>query len=181
MDHHDRDAGSSASVEQDIPIHEEENAPIDPIRQLQDVVIHMAENQARFFERQSGPPIQRPQVEANATLFKSFKAMDPPHFSGTKGEDEAESWLKKLKKIFTILEVADHDKLRLATFMLSEEAQNWWESTERVLTAAPDHADTVITWAQFEEVFNEKYFSQFYQGEKRREFMLLEQGSLSVE
>ena len=59
-DHHDRDAGSSAYVEQDIPIHEEEDAPIDPIRQLQDTIIHMAENQARFFERQPGPPIQRP-------------------------------------------------------------------------------------------------------------------------
>ena len=132
----------------------------------------MAENQALFFQRQPGPQVQRPQVEANATLFKSFRAMDPPHFSGTKGEDEAENWLNKLKKIFA---VADHDKLRLAIFMLSDEAQNWWEATERVLTAAPDHADAVITWAQFEEVFNEKYFSQFYQGEKRREFMLLEQ------
>ena len=57
MDHHNRDVGSSTSVEQDIPIHEEEDAPIDLIRQLQDAVIHMAENQARFFERQLGPPI----------------------------------------------------------------------------------------------------------------------------
>ena len=37
-DHHDRDAGSSASMEQEISIHEEEDrdgdAPIDLIRQL---------------------------------------------------------------------------------------------------------------------------------------------------
>ena len=107
--------------------------------------------------------------------------MDPPHFSGTKGEDEAKNWLKKLNKIFSIMEVADHDKLRLATFMLTDEAQNWWESTDRILTAVPDHAGVVISWNQFEDVFNEKYFSQFYQGEKRKEFMLLEQGTLSSE
>ena len=48
MEHHDRDAGSSASVEQEISIHEEEDhagdAPIDPIRKFQDAMIHMAEN-----------------------------------------------------------------------------------------------------------------------------------------
>ena len=67
-DHRERDADSSASLEQnrsrqDDSIHNEEEdhtdgAPIDPIRQLQDAMIHMAENQTKFFERQPGQPIQ---------------------------------------------------------------------------------------------------------------------------
>ena len=88
-------------------------------------MIHMAENQARFFERQPEQQIPRPRVKVNTTLFKSFKAMDPPYLSGTKGEEEAENWLKKTKKIFSIMEVPDNDKLRLAAFMLTDEAQNW--------------------------------------------------------
>ena len=42
-------------------------------------------------------------------------------------------------------------------------------------------ANVQVTWINFQEAFNEKYFSSYYQSGKRKEFMLLEQGSMSVD
>ena len=55
----------------------------------------MAEGQAEFFGRQpvQRVPVQRTTVDVNTALFKNFKAMDPPSFSGTKGEEDAENWM----------------------------------------------------------------------------------------
>ena len=163
-----RNDNSEASVHQDQEsqnehVHEEQ-APIDPMRQLQEAMIEMARNQARYF---GGLPVQQAPaqgtvVDVNTSLFKSFKAMDPPSFTGTKGEEDAENWMNKICQIFNIMGVADEDKLKLAVFMLSEEAYHWWVSAERVLTTVPT-ANVQVTWRNFQEAFNEKYFSSYYQ------------------
>ena len=129
----------------------------DPMRQLQEAMIRIAENQAQFYERQPVQPVlvQRTIVDVNTTLYKNFKARDPPMFTGTKGEEDAENWMTRIKQIFDIMEMAEDDRLKLAIFLLVEEAQYWWKSTERVLTTGPD---VRISWRSFEEAFNEKYF-----------------------
>ena len=93
-------------------------------------------------------------------------------------QEDIENWMTRIKHIFDVIEVAEGDRVKLATFMLSEEAHRWWKAAERVLTATPVGPDARISWNQFEEAFNEKYFSAFYQSEKSREFMLLVQGSI---
>jgi hypothetical protein len=162
-----------------------EEIAIDPVRQLQEAMARMIETQAKYFEMQLTQPlpIEKPLVDSSTILYKNFKGMDPPTFTGTKGEEDAENWMKRMKQIFRIMDVTDKEKLKLATFMLTEEAYHWWESTERILIAIPTGivaAPPVVTWANFEEAFNEKYFSEYYQSEKRREFLLLEQGSMST-
>ena len=44
--------------------------------------------------------------------------------------------MARIKQFFDLIEVAEGDRVKLATFMLSEEAHHWWKEAERVLTAS---------------------------------------------
>ena len=168
----------------------------DRVRRMEEALTRMAETQARFFEMQAAqPPLAPPvppvppapavaPVEAGMLIGK-FTKMDPPKFSGTGGETEAEDWLKRIKQIFNVMEVTEEQKLKLATFMFTSEALHWWEATERLLTPVPIDAPApvvqpIVTWAQFLQAFNEKYFSDSYQRQKREEFILLTQGRMTI-
>ena len=147
----------------------------------------MAEMQAQFMQRQMTQQVvvTKAPADPNTTLFKRFNEMDPPTFTGTKGEVDAENWIKRIEQIFRIMGATDEEKLNLATFMLTEEAYHWWEAMERTLTASTaagaSTAAIQVTWAQFLDAFDEKYFSAYYQSERRREFMTLQQGSMSMD
>ena len=56
-------------------------------------MIRMTEDQVEFFGRQyvQPVPIQRTAVDVNTSLFKNFKAMDPPTFAVPRGEEDAEN------------------------------------------------------------------------------------------
>ena len=59
--------------------------------------------------------------------------------------------------------------------MLRGEADHWWESVKRTNRLALE-----MTWTEFQELFNEKYFPESIRHMKEVEFIKLEQGNLSV-
>jgi len=65
---------------------------------------------------------------------------------------------------------------RLATHMLAEEAEYWWENTRQRLEAA----SAAITWEGFREEFLGKYFPVDVRNKKEIEFLELKQGNMSV-
>ena len=82
-----------------------------------------------------------------------------------------------MMRIFDIMRPTDEQKVSFATFMLTDDALNWWEDTKRLMTTptqgAQDTTPIKVTWAMFEKAFDEQYFPQSYQYEKKQEFMEL--------
>ena len=69
---------------------------------------------------------------------------------------------------------SDAPKIRLAAFQLEGEAQVWWKwaRTSRDLEA--------MTWAEFQELFMDKYFPDTARHAKAQEFLELKQGAMTV-
>ena len=66
-------------------------------------------------------------------------------------------------------------KLDLVTFMLQKGAEDWWRLIEH------RSADVgSLTWADFKKSFQEKYYPKSFCDEKRKEFLNLVQGGMTV-
>lgn len=70
--------------------------------------------------------------------------------------------------------MGDDDRVRCATYLLKDDASLWWEGAERGV-----NLDT-LTWAQFKDIFYEKYFTAYVRGRLKREFLILRQEDMSV-
>ena len=86
--------------------------------------------------------------------LQRFRAHHPPTF--TRGGDPmvADHWFMQIEKVLKAIEItSDTTRIRLAAFQLEGEAQVWWNwaKTSRDLEA--------MTWAEFQELFMGKYFS----------------------
>ncbi|XP_043687612.1 uncharacterized protein LOC122638830 [Telopea speciosissima] len=106
-------------------------------------------------------------------MVTEFRKLCPLAFKGTSANPiVAEGWLRELEKNFELLQCSDEQKVACATYMLQGEADLWWQTTKRVLEG--------VTWAQFLELFREKYFPITVQRAKAAEFIKLQQGSMTV-
>ncbi|XP_075499171.1 uncharacterized protein LOC142537547 [Primulina tabacum] len=70
--------------------------------------------------------------------------------------------------------MGDADRVRRTTYMFINDASLWWEGVEHVIDL------TTLSWAQFKEIFYEKYFSADVRGPLKREFISLCQGDTTV-
>ena len=124
------------------------------------------------------PPPNQPQL-TNTQALNHFKKYNPPEFDGKFDVQKAETWLMKMEKIFEVLEVTDYQKVILATFTFTDEAEHWWRNTKGVLQVR----NVQLTWESFLEEFHEKYFPRSIQDEKETEFINLKQedGDMSVD
>ena len=81
-----------------------------------------------------------------------FMRHSPFLFKSRYDPDGAYAWLQGVEKIFRAMATTDVQKVRLATHMLSEEAESWWLNTCQRLMAT----GVVISWAVFRDAFLEK-------------------------
>ena len=107
--------------------------------------------------------------------LQRFRSHHPPTF--TRGRDPmvADHWFMQIENILEAMEItSDTTRIRLATFQLEGEAQVWWRwaRTSRDLE--------VMTWAEFQELFMGKYFSETARHVKAQEFLELKQGAMTV-
>ncbi|KAL0544458.1 hypothetical protein IC582_019573 [Cucumis melo] len=86
-------------------------------------------------------------------------------------------WLSSLETIFRYMKCPEDQKVQCAIFMLTDRGTAWWETTERMLGGDVSQ----ITWQQFKESFYAKFFSASLRDAKRKEFLNLEQGDMTVE
>ncbi|XP_027905594.1 uncharacterized protein LOC114165125 [Vigna unguiculata] len=94
-------------------------------------------------------PIRVPTVE-------DFLRHKPTEFTGKASPDEAEAWLRKWEKIFTVMNCADEHKLLYATYLLNDDAKYWTR-------------------------FLEKYFPKTAKQDREAEFLALQQGDMTVQ
>ena len=112
--------------------------------------------------------------ENDGNRISEFLKLSPAAVHGSIDPKKAESWLKEIKKVFSVCHPTEADKVSFAAYRLKDSALDWWQLVERQEGNAP------ITWERFEEVFYEKYFPLIVRREKEREFLKLTQGNLSV-
>ncbi|XP_028091184.1 uncharacterized protein LOC114291319 [Camellia sinensis] len=106
----------------------------------------------------SPPVVQDHQAEDRTiAIMKEIKKMKLPLFKGGIDPLKVEAWAQKVL---------------LAAFTLENEAHQWW------MLIRDEHLG--MNWAQFLEVFYEKYFAQCIQDMKVTEFENLKQGNKTV-
>ena len=110
--------------------------------------------------------------------LKLFQGMAPA-FTGKETPEKAGSWVKAIEKIFESISAEDDSKVRMATFVLTENADHWWSSAKR--TFFKDRKVEEISWEEFLKVFDGKYFPSHIRKEKMREFLGLRQGNMTVQ
>ncbi|XP_058217373.1 uncharacterized protein LOC131328446 [Rhododendron vialii] len=85
------------------------------------------------------------------------------------------TWLNEVKMILRTLEITqDGDRVALATYQLKGEARYWWDLMEAT------HDIAVMTFAEFETLFLDKYFPTPLCLAKEQEFLHLKRGTLTV-
>ncbi|OVA07385.1 hypothetical protein BVC80_8877g3 [Macleaya cordata] len=62
-------------------------------------------------------------------ILKDFKSWEPTSYDGTPDPAKAEKYLKDIEKIFDLIRCTDELKVRMATYMLVDDAWDWWKST----------------------------------------------------
>ncbi|MQL70367.1 hypothetical protein Taro_002670 [Colocasia esculenta] len=102
--------------------------------------------------------------------MERFKRMAPPSFKGESQPLLAESWMREIEKIFCAIRYAGEDKVSLATYMLQERADVWWDSLLR--TRFEDGA-VEVAWDEFVRLFRAKFIPEHIQNKMEQEFLTL--------
>lgn len=131
----------------------------------------LLQEQHQQLQQQQG---QQPPVQPTVT-FKSFQAVKPLDFQGTKDPVEAQIWLKEMEKAFALVKVSDEQKVDFASYFLKGESNYWWESAKAL------EAIEVIPWDRFKRIFLEKYFPRFMQNQMDLKFFNLKQENMSID
>jgi hypothetical protein len=99
----------------------------------------------------------------------------PPTFANSADPLDSNDWLKSVENMMNIAQCSDREKVLYASGRLIGPAADWWDS----YTAAHDAADT-ITWAEFSTQFKNYHIPARLMKIKKKEFLSLKQGSMSV-
>ena len=102
--------------------------------------------------------------------FTEFKKANLPSFRGVFDPNKADEWIKDMKKVFSILDCTNCQKVAFATYMLEADAEFWWNGAKRLL----EESQADINWEMFKESFYQKYFLASVRNAKELEFMKLQ-------
>lgn len=127
------------------------------------------------------PRREEPQQNARedtSLVVEQFRRYQPPTFNGQGEPLEAEMWLRALERIFDHIACNDAHRVSCATFQLTGDADYWWESHKRTITAERLAA---FTWNDFKQDVMQKYIPNCYRERKENEFLHLRQGNMTVD
>ncbi|XP_052172221.1 uncharacterized protein LOC127788150 [Diospyros lotus] len=125
-------------------------------------------------EGQMQNPMPQSSGDGGGQLLKNFMALRPPEFSGGTNAMAAENWMKSVEKHLWATGCNDARKVRLATFLLTGEAERWWETVRRRFR------NREPTCLEFQETFNANYFLSCMREQKVYDFIELTQGSKTI-
>jgi hypothetical protein len=99
----------------------------------------------------------------------------PPTFASSPDPLDTDDWLESVEKMLIISQCSDREKVLYAFGRLTGLVADWWDS----YTVAHNAIDT-ITWAEFATQFRNYHIPAGLMKIKKKEFLLLKQGSMSV-
>ncbi|XP_059629410.1 uncharacterized protein LOC132271920 [Cornus florida] len=121
-------------------------------------------------------PIPTPVVQTNTweTAKSSFSKGSPPVFSGSTDAKAVHQWKRDIERHLRLVQCTEVQKQMLATFKLVGDALQWWES---VITV---EERMTLSYDQFSTRFDEKYFPYAVRAAMKTEFLILQQGNMTV-
>ena len=81
---------------------------------------------------------------------------------------------EKNKEILDVMAVPEERRVSLASFMLRDEVDNWWDMIKTIQDV------TKMVWMQFEELLLSNYFLEAVRRQKKVEFIHLVQRNMTV-
>ncbi|WVZ70910.1 hypothetical protein U9M48_019539 [Paspalum notatum var. saurae] len=103
----------------------------------------------------------------------NFLKGHPPTFSHATEPLQADDWLRAVERQLDIAQCNDRERVLYGSGQLRGAALDWWESYR------PQDRDT-FTWAQFRENFRNHHVPAGLMKMKKKEFLSLKQGNMSV-
>ena len=102
--------------------------------------------------------------------------MNPPTFYGTKVDEDPQGFIDELFKMVDVMGVTPREKAELATYMLKDVAQVWFEKWRDEIPLRKDPVD----WEVFKTALIDWFFHIQLIERKLVEFMYLSQGGMTV-
>jgi hypothetical protein len=124
---------------------------------------------------------QNPLVTAPAPPHQSrdklgeFQRTKPPTFSHAVEPMDADDWLKVIEKKLSVAQCNAREKVLFASHQLMGPAADWWDA----YVAAHEEPDS-INWQEFKNIFRAHHVPQGAIKIKRKEFLSLKQGGMTV-
>ncbi|XP_070045517.1 uncharacterized protein [Nicotiana tomentosiformis] len=113
--------------------------------------------------------------EPSEMNFEKMRKMGGVEFEGTTDPTVAEQWLERMERVFEQLECTYAAKFKYVISLLQNDAYDWWVSVLNAKAKPP-----VLTWDDFVKEFRAKYVPPVYCDAKKKEFLNLRQGSMSI-
>ena len=107
--------------------------------------------------------------------FKELRQLRAVEFCGATDPAEAETWLKRTERIFTLMRCTRVDQFDFAVSLLQVDAYDWWETVPNAMARPP-----VLIYDDFLREFRDRYMPEVYRDEKQREFLNLRQQTMTV-
>lgn len=101
----------------------------------------------------------------------------PKEFTGDEGVVAAQKWLREIKRHLEVLDCTPAEEIRLAVYRMTDGARAWWDEYAREIG---DEQVANMSWADFCEIFEDKYIPEFAKLRMQEEYEALVQGSMSV-
>jgi hypothetical protein len=130
--------------------------------------------QERRVQQQQAPPPPPPPVPPR-DKHREFMSHKPPTFASSTDPLHADDWLKSVEKMLNIAQCSDREKVLYASGRLTGPAVDCWDSYVAVHDAA-----YTINLAEFTTQFRNYHIPAGLMKIKKKEFLSLKQGNMSV-
>ncbi|CAA0810387.1 Unknown protein, partial [Striga hermonthica] len=110
-------------------------------------------------------------------VVTQFRGYNPEKFSGQGDPRLVEEWIQGLETIFEITECTERQRIICAQMQMTRDARLWWNSYWGMRPGEKEN----LTWMQFKEMMEEKYYTAHYRAEMERQFLALKQGNRTVD
>ena len=92
-----------------------------------------AEHMMDQLNRKSEEPVDGNGANAEYQKFSEFQKANPPYFKRAFNPDEADEWIKEMKKIYSVLVCSENQNVAFATYMLKADAEFWWKGIKSLM------------------------------------------------
>ena len=124
--------------------------------------------------QQSQPPsLPREVMEATGRLIERVQKLGAKPYDGSGDPEAAWLWLERVNKVYGVMGCTDEQRVLFSSFLMEDRAKEWWDALEG---RYPDG----MTWDQFQQEFNNRFFPQSHKDSKIEEFFKSEQKNMSV-
>ena len=150
------------------------NAPLDPM-QFMTMHTQLLQNLTQVVANLQQAQQQQPPPPRPPSGLREFLSTQPPTFSHAVEPLDADDWLTTIESKLRIAQCTEQEKVLFASHQLTGPAAEWWTAF-----SAAHASPNGITWREFVSNFRNRYVPAGEIKLKRKEFLSLKQGSMTV-